>query len=42
MFRALMNTRPSHLLDPALFDFAALTRENLKLAENSTAQDAGS
>lgn len=24
MFRALMNTRPSHLADPALFDFAAL------------------
>jgi len=27
MFRALMNARPSHLLDPALFDFSALTRE---------------
>lgn len=26
MFRALMNTRPSHLLDTALFDFAGLTR----------------
>ncbi|WP_304620582.1 tRNA 2-thiocytidine(32) synthetase TtcA [Paracoccus sediminilitoris] len=24
MFRSLMNVRPSHLLDPALFDFAAL------------------
>ncbi|QUS36595.1 tRNA 2-thiocytidine(32) synthetase TtcA [Falsirhodobacter algicola] len=24
MFRALMNTRPSHLLDPNLFDFAGL------------------
>lgn len=24
MFRALMNTRPSHLADPKLFDFAAL------------------
>jgi tRNA 2-thiocytidine biosynthesis protein TtcA len=26
MFRSLMNTRPSHLLDPSLFDFAGLTR----------------
>ena len=26
MFRALMNTRPSHLLDAALFDFAGLSR----------------
>ncbi|MDG1289735.1 MAG: tRNA 2-thiocytidine(32) synthetase TtcA [Lentibacter sp.] len=26
MFRALMNTRPSHLLDPELFDFKALSR----------------
>lgn len=25
MFRALMNARPSHLLDPALFDFAGLS-----------------
>jgi len=24
MFRALMNVRPSHLPDPALFDFAGL------------------
>ena len=27
MFRALMNARPSHLLDPGLFDFAGLARE---------------
>ena len=26
MFRALMNARPSHLLDPTLFDFAGLQR----------------
>lgn len=26
MFRALMNARPSHLLDPALFDFTGLER----------------
>ncbi len=26
MFRALMNARPSHLLDPQLFDFAGLVR----------------
>jgi tRNA 2-thiocytidine biosynthesis protein TtcA len=24
MFRSLMNVRPSHLADPALFDFAGL------------------
>ena len=42
MFRALMNTRPSHLLDPALFDFAGLSLEPVKLAENGTLPDAGS
>ena len=26
MFRALMNVRPSHLLDPGIFDFAGLMR----------------
>lgn len=30
MFRALLNTRPSHLLDPALFDFAGLMRDASK------------
>jgi tRNA 2-thiocytidine biosynthesis protein TtcA len=41
MFRALMNTRPSHLLDPALFDFAGLAREPVKLAENGALSDPG-
>jgi tRNA 2-thiocytidine biosynthesis protein TtcA len=35
MFRALMNVRPSHLADPALFDFAALTAA-LADTENSS------
>ncbi len=35
MFRALMNARPSHLLDPALFDFAGLTLGSGKIAENA-------
>ena len=41
MFRALMNTRPSHLLDPALFDFAGLAREPVKFAENGALSDPG-
>ena len=41
MFRALMNTRPSHLLDPSLFDFAGLSLEPVKLAENGTLPDVG-
>jgi tRNA 2-thiocytidine biosynthesis protein TtcA len=35
MFRALMHARPSHLLDPALFDFAGLTRRDAKFDENA-------
>ena len=34
MFRALMNARPSHLLDPKLFDFAGLTTGSLKSGGN--------
>ena len=33
MFRALMNARPSHLLDPKLFDFAGLERTSGKTVE---------
>ncbi len=35
MFRALMNARPSHLLDPKLFDFAGLTRAEAADQDNS-------
>ncbi len=34
MFRSLMNTRPSHLLDAQLFDFAGLARPNAANTEN--------
>lgn len=32
MFRALMNTRPSHLPDPALFDFLGLATNSMEAA----------
>ncbi len=32
MFRALMNVRPSHLLDPKLFDFQGLVRESSNIS----------
>ncbi|TNF19189.1 MAG: tRNA 2-thiocytidine(32) synthetase TtcA [Rhodobacteraceae bacterium] len=35
MFRALMNARPSHLLDAGLFDFAGLTRSSDKFDSNA-------
>lgn len=35
MFRALMNTRPSHLLDPGLFDFAGLALAARRDGDNS-------
>ena len=35
MFRALMNARPSHLLDPALFDFAGLAVKPVQVGENA-------
>jgi tRNA 2-thiocytidine biosynthesis protein TtcA len=35
MFRALMNARPSHLPDPAIFDFAGLARGPRQIDENA-------
>lgn len=35
MFRALTNIRPSHMMDPKLFDFANLMREPIKFDEKS-------
>ncbi len=39
MFRALMNTRPSHLLDPKIFDFQGLFRTAPTDGDNSTDTD---
>jgi len=36
MFRSLMNVRPSHLMDPKLFDFAGLMRD---MADQGDTQD---
>jgi tRNA 2-thiocytidine biosynthesis protein TtcA len=36
MFRALMNVRPSHLVDPQLFDFAGIWGDPEKSGDNST------
>ena len=41
MFRALMNTRPSHLLDPSIFDFKGLTIGPRKEADKSGIPDLG-
>ncbi|WP_412552085.1 tRNA 2-thiocytidine(32) synthetase TtcA [Shimia sp. MIT1388] len=35
MFKALTNIRPSHMMDPKLFDFAGLIRESVKFEQNS-------
>ncbi len=35
MFKALTNIRPSHMMDPKLFDFAGLIRKSVKFEQNS-------
>ena len=41
MFRALMNARPSHLLDPKLWDFAGLALSEGSACENSAVPTLG-
>ena len=41
MFRALMNARPSHLLDPKLWDFAGLSLGEGKVPEVDAPPDLG-
>ncbi len=39
MFRALMNARPSHLLDPKLWDFAGLALDGKLGPQGDTADE---